>query len=233
MTEGWYTHVMIRAEMEKACEAAVAALTTGYVEEVTFTVKSGKSTRKKTGSRSFGGLLGQLRLQASDPFASKQGGPTNNPNKSTSRPPVNQAMLDLVDSIDEQASRMVLWLRNRITVVEQPGRQQFRSPESKLHEIRVMVGTSTLRDAEVAQVLQSVTQMVTRCREMLGHDSRRVMLANVVCHACGGALSVAQDASTDVECIGHPSTDPQAANGPCGVSYARHDWLTLMRKEEA
>ncbi len=227
MTEGWSTASMIRAEMENACVAAVAALVYGYTEEVTYTVKHGKSTRKKTGTRDFGGLLGQLRLQAADPFASKPGGPTNNPNKSKSRPPLNQSMLDLVDSIDEQAGRIVSWLRERVTVVEQPGRVQFRSPESKLREIGVMCGSSVLRDAEVAQVLQSLTAMVSRCREMLGHDSRRVMLADVVCHVCSGALSVAQDASTDVECVGTPETEP------CGNSYARHDWLTLMRKEDA
>jgi hypothetical protein len=227
MTEGWYTHVMIRAEMEKACVAACEALMYGYTEEVTHSVKSGKSTRRVSKTERFAGLLAQLRWRASDPFASKQGGPSNNPNKSVSRPPVNQAMLDLVDSIDEQAARMVQWLRERITVVIQPGREQFRSPEAKLSEIRVMCGSSSLTDAEVAQTLQSLTAMVSRCREMLGHDSRRVMLANTVCHECSGALSVAQDASTDVECIGTPKS------GPCGVTYARHEWLSLMRKEEA
>lgn len=227
MTEGWYTHVMIRADMENACVAACEALTRGYTEEVTFTVKHGKSTRKKTGSRSFGGLLQQLRLQAADPYATKgDGSPSCNPNKSVSRPPVNQAMLDLVDTVDEQADRIVLWLRERVTVVVQPGRTQFRSPESKLNEIRVMCGSSVLKDAEIAQVMQSLTAMVTRCREMLGHDSRRVMLADVVCHTCGGALSVAQDASTDVECVGSPDS------GPCGVTYARTEWLRIMREQE-
>lgn len=217
---------MLRAEMENACVAAVAALTTGYTEEVTFTVKHGKGTRRKTGTRSFGGLLQQLRLQAADPYATKgDGSPSCNPNKSVSRPPVNQAMLDLVDSVDEQAERILLWLRQTITVCVQPQREQFRSPESKLQEIRVMCGTSTLKDAEIATVMQSLTAMVTRCREMLGHDSRRVMLADVVCHTCGGALSVAQDASTDVECVGTPES------GPCGVTYARSEWLRIMREQ--
>lgn len=216
---------MLRAEMENACVAAIDALTLGYVEEVTFSVKEGKKTVQKTGSRSFGPLLEQLRLQAADPYASKQGGPTNNPNKSVSRPPVNQAMLDLVDHIDEQSARMVLWLRQRVTVVESPPRADNRGPESKLREIRVMCGSSFLKDAEVAQTLQSLTQMVNRCREMLGHDAHRVMLADVVCHMCGGALSVAQDASTDVECVGTPETEP------CGHSYARFEWLRLMRQE--
>lgn len=217
---------MLRAEMENACVAAVDALSVGYDEEVTFTVKHGKGTRRKTGTRHFGGLLQQLRLQSADPYATKgDGSPSCNPNKSVSRPPVNQAMLDLVDTVDEQADRILLWLRERVTVVEQPGRTQFRSAESKLREIGVMCGSSVLKDAEVATVMQSLTAMVTRCREMLGHDSRRVMLANVVCHVCSGALSVAQDASTDVECMGTPET------GPCGVTYARSDWLSLMRTE--
>lgn len=219
---------MLRAEMENACVAAVDALTIGYDEEVTFSVKQGKRTVQKTGSRHFGGLLEQLRLQSADPYATKgDGSPSCNPNKSVSRPPVNQAMIDLVDTCDEQAERIVLWLRERVTVVEQPGRAQFRSAESKLREIRVMCGSSVLKDAEIAQVMQSLTAMVTRCREMLGHDSRRVMLANVVCHTCGGALSVAQDASTDVECIGTPES------GPCGVSYARVDWLRIMREQSS
>jgi hypothetical protein len=218
---------MLRAEMENACVAACEALMYGHTEEVTVTVKSGKSTRKATKNERFPGLLAQLRWRASDPFASKQGGPTNNPNKSVSRPPVNQSMLDLVDTIDEQCDRMVMWLRERITVVVQPGRTQFRSPEAKLSEIRVMCGSSSLKDAEIAQVLQSLTAMVSRCREMLGHDCRRVMLADMVCGTCGGALSVAQDASTDVECIGTPKS------GPCGVTYARTEWLRIMREQEA
>jgi hypothetical protein len=226
MTEGWCTDSMLRAEMESACVAAVEALAYGYTEEVTYREKVGKKTVERTGSRSFGGLLGQLRLQAADPYATpKSSGPSNNPNKSVSRPPVNQAMLDLVDSIDEQADRMLQWLRTRVTVCVQPGRMQLRSPESKLNEIRVMCGSSVLQDADIATLLQSLTAMVSRCREMLGHDSRRVMLADVVCHTCGGALSVAQDASTDVECVGTPET------GPCGVTYARVEWLRIMREQ--
>jgi hypothetical protein len=222
---------MLRAEMENACVAAVDALTLGYTEEVTWREKSGRKTVERTGSRRFGPLLDQLRLQAADPYASKQGGPTNNPNKSVSRPPVNQAMLDLVDSVDEQADRMLMWLRSRVTVVEQPTRASFRSPESKLREIQVMCGSSVLKDAECAQVLQSLSAMVSRCREMLGHDSRRIMLADKVCHVCGGALSVAQDASTDVECVGYPNVSPEDSQGPCGVTYARLDWLGIMAAE--
>lgn len=225
MTEGWSTRYMIRAEMEKACVAAVDALVYGYVEEVTLTRKRGKSTVQVVEKRNFGGLLDQLRLQAADPYASKQGGPTNNPNKSVSRPPVNQAMLDLVDSVDEQSARMVAWLRNRITIVDNSSRADKRGPESKLTEIGVMCASSFLQDAEVAQTLQSLTAMVSRCREMLGHDSRRIMLADMVCHECSGALSVAQDASTDVECIGTPDKEP------CGVTYARSDWLRIMREQ--
>lgn len=213
--------------MENACVAAVDALTLGYTEEVEYTEKRGQKNVRKRGTRRFGPLLDQLRTQAADPYASKQGGPTNNPNKSVSRPPVNQAMLDLVDSIDEQSARMLAWLRQRVTVVDTPQRANMRGPESKLREIQVMCGSSVLKDAEVAQTLQSLTQMVNRCREMLGHDSRRVMLADMVCHVCGGALSVAQDASTDVECVGTPEAES------CGHSYARHEWLTLMRQEGA
>lgn len=213
--------------MENACVAAVDALTSGYTEEVEYTEKRGQKNVRKRGTRTFGPLLQQLRLQAADPYATKAGGPSNNPNKSVSRPPVNQSMLDLVDSIDEQAVRIVTWLRNRITVVDNSTRQDKRGPESKLNEIRVMCGSSMLGDAEIATVLQSLTQMVARCREMLGHDSRRVMLADVVCHECGGALSVAQDASTDVECVGKPDAEP------CGNSYARLEWVRLMRQEGA
>src|SRR5690606_24348559 len=128
--------------------------------------------------------------------------------------------------------RLVLWLRERVVVVAQPPRRDFRSPEAKLFEIKVMCGSSSLEDAELAQVMQSLTQMVARCRERLGHDSRRVMLADVSCHVCGGALSVAQDASTDVECVGVPTTDPTEAQEPCGVVYARSEWLRIMREQQ-
>lgn len=217
MTGGLYMPNTTRAQMQQACTEAITALIYEYSEQVPV---KGKKPREVT----FPGLLEQLRTKAADPYASKQGGPTNNPNKSISRPPLNQAMADLVDSVDEQADRILQWLRTSVTVAEQPGRQQKRGPESKLREIDVMCGSSMLQDAQLATILQSMTAMVSRAREMLGHESRRVMLGEMVCGECGGGLSVAEDASTDVECMGTPT------KAACGNSYARTSWLDFMRQ---
>jgi hypothetical protein len=218
------------ADVQSVCLRAINDLIHGYNDEFTY--------RKKTVVRRFPSLISQLRERALTPYATKgDGSPACNPNKSTSRPPVDQSMLDMVDTFDEEATVLLYWLRQTITVVY-PSRTAFRGVESKLDEIAVMCGSSVMTDCvmsdrQMAQAMKTVTSMVRRAREMLGHDKRRVMLANMVCHACGGALSVAPDASTDVECVGHPYSDPQEAQGPCGVVYARHEWLSLMRQDGA
>lgn len=212
---------MIRAELQDACEANIDALTRGWSETIDYNVMRNRKKEKRTKQRDYGPLLTELRTRAMEPITATSSGPSYNPNHSTSRPPYNQAMLDLVDTIHEQADRVHRWLSMRITLIEMSTAPK-RSPESCLYAIRAMVRTTLLTDAELASTLQTTTQLVSQARQMLGYDVRRVMLANMVCHECGGALGVAEDASTDVKCMGSPTAPP------CGNTYSRMQWLDLM-----
>lgn len=217
---------MIRADMETACEANIDALTVGWSETIEYTVKRGQKNVRQSKERTYGPLLGEMRSRVLDIMTSGSSGPSYNPNHSTSRPPSNHHYSDQIDTVQEQAERVLHWLRVKVTVINSAPRAQHRSPESVLYEIRVMVRSAFLNDADVATVLQTTSEWVSRARQTLGYDVRRVMLAHSVCHECKGALGVAEDASTDVECIGSP-TKPG-----CGVTYSRMQWLDLMATED-
>lgn len=179
--------------MRSTCNAElyIRELTVGYVERVPFP-----------------GLLEQLRTRAREPYATGPGGPSNNPNKSKSRPPVNQAMLDLVDEIEEGA---IQWLACAAGAM--PPARGWTTEEG--------VRTLLLHTANWPGIEPWLRAQRDRCRIMLGHDPRRVFLAHTVCE-CGGGLSVTADASSGVRCEG----TPEAA--PCGNVYEPHTWLELL-----
>lgn len=79
----------------------------------------------------------------------------------------------------------------------------------------------------VYEIKEDLRKRVRTARIILGYDSPMKMLASVLCGDCGGALIVADDASTDVRCIG----TPEAA--PCGTKYMRWDWIKLLEGEGA
>lgn len=171
-------------------------------------------------------LLEQLRVEARQPFASKAGGPTNNPNKSKSRPPINHAMLDFIDSVHEQIERFLIMHRETVVIVH-----NWTDP-TVFGKLRAVVASEYLSDNDVRAIHSWATEAVLKARIMLGDEKPRVMLKDVSCHVCGGALSVAEDASTDVECVGIPHTDPQEMQEPCGNRYPRHEWLDILRDKE-
>lgn len=161
------------------------------------------------------GLLAQLRERARDPLASRKASNGSNPNKSVSAPPVNQAMLDLVDSVDEQATRLLDWASQRVILVHE---QHMNTPESKLRALRSISRVDLMLEGEIAIIQQSADRMAEQCRVMLGHSARTVTLAGTVCHECDGALTVAEDASTPVLC------------GSCGVEYPHDDWIAIAQR---
>lgn len=55
-------------------------------------------------------------------------------------------------------------------------------------------------------------------RRLLGYETPVMILNDTSCHKCGGRLSTAQDASTDVSC-----TDPA-----CGNVYRQGDWVDIL-----
>lgn len=61
-----------------------------------------------------------------------------------------------------------------------------------------------------------------QARLMLGYDAPLMVIADTVCGVCGGALTVARDASTSVRCIGTEDEEP------CGNEYPQHTWISLL-----
>jgi len=164
-------------------------------------------------------LLAQL-AEASTQTTSRGVALAGNTNKPESHPPGNMAPLNLIDTIGEQARyqycqlcmalrgtvptthvRLTQLLHNLVSVA-----QGARDYPPALHEAAVASG-----------------QWVRKARVMLGYDKPQTLLKDVVCGNCGGALTVAVDASTDVRCIGTPATSS------CGQVYPQWQWLDLLR----
>lgn len=77
--------------------------------------------------------------------------------------------------------------------------------ESDLHTFAVGHGNCELN------------KLYHQARRYLGYEARMVELEKV-CGACGSKLIVAEDASTDVFCIGKD----------CDVVYRQQDWIALL-----
>lgn len=62
-----------------------------------------------------------------------------------------------------------------------------------------------------------LNRLYHEARILLGYEAPVMLLPSVVCHACGGPLIVASDASSAVTCAER-----------CGVEYPTHTWLDLL-----
>lgn len=189
------------------------ALIYGFNEHIEFVVEINGGYERRGAVRRFEALLTQLETNSITPLtASGQSGP-GSPNKAGSRPPLNQAYADLVDTIHEQA--IAAWL-----ILEQD------QPPIPLTALLDQLYMAVLRNSLAApqgceKVVRMASDWVKRARVLLGFETRTVVLSETVCGQCGGTLVVAADASTDVRCIG-----TQAAES-CGMVYGRLQWLSL------
>lgn len=165
------------------------------------------------------GLIRQLEQASSIPTSSPGGG--GNPNKSASKPPGNQATLDLIDTIKEQA-----WTNYVIVCQEANGNTPARTRHSVtqlLHNLlQVSMQAKEHHPRTIAKVTRSAGAWVRMAKVMLGYEKPMAMLATMVCGDCAGALTVASDASSDVACIGTPISPP------CGRVYPRWQWVDLL-----
>ncbi|MCX4912830.1 hypothetical protein [Streptomyces sp. NBC_00687] len=151
------------------------------------------------------------------------GGDGASGDKPHSNPPGNQEALDLLMAIKADAASCFAALREHLY------------PTHPQRAVDTVTALRTLPDwcamaggAEVAgNVREVLRKHVRTARIVLGYDTRQHMLADTVCGDCGGALIVADDASTDVRCIGSPDTPP------CGTRYYRWQWIDLLEGEGA
>lgn len=151
----------------------------------------------------------------------------SNPNKSGSRPPGNSAPLNMLDRISEEARahyRDVLRLKG-----DEPSVVPTLHVADVLHNLMAeCIAVQHEHPRMVRAVANTADAWVRSCRLLLGYEVRSVVLVEVVCDSCGGALSAPVDGSGDVVCIGSPYDDPQLAEPPCGRTYPRWSWPDLL-----
>lgn len=185
---------------------------------------SGWSERVRVGNgfmtQQHGSLLGQLHVAARMP-SSGNGGPSCNPNKSGSRPPVNMAPLNLIEQIAEEAA--ALFSKLSLYCGEIAPRGVKRKLIDVLCNIRIMCRRiSQTHPQLVHEAARAFSTWVRQARIMLNYESRMKLLADTSCGDCGGNLTVAEDASTDVRCVGND------VSGSCGRIYRRESWVMLI-----
>lgn len=80
--------------------------------------------------------------------------------------------------------------------------------------------------AEAKDIIRELRYVERKIRLFLGYDAEKRLLADTLCDKCGGALIVAEDASSDVKCVGTPS------ERACGHSYPRWQWISLYEAQQ-
>lgn len=202
----------------------VQCLVNGWRERVEYNVKIGKDVEARAKTMRHVALILQLQ-EMSLTQSSGSGGPSVN--RPDSRPPGNMAPLHLIDTISEQARFLYADLCADFRGVAPQDPLLHQRITQVLHNLLAVsqVAIET-HPRNVHQVARTSSQWVRKARCMLGYDKPQVLLRDMVCGNCGGALCVASDASTDVRCIGTPALPS------CGQVYARWDWLNLLRDTE-
>lgn len=170
-------------------------------------------------------LIDQLQEAVAEPV-SMAGGDGASGDKPHSKAPGNQEALDLLMSIRTDAQMYYSGLHQLLYPTHPERRVSVVSALRTLPDWCAMASESGHEEA-VCYVKEVLRKRVRSARIILGYDTRQSMLADVVCGDCGGALIVADDASTDVRCIGSPDAPP------CGNRYYRWDWIDLLEGEGA
>lgn len=193
----------------------VDALVNGFSEPVEYVVTVNGQREARRAVRRYEGLLTQLTAQSTVPLArTGANGPSGG--KPGSRPPMNMAYANAVDTIHEGA--LTAW-----AMLHEWG----PNPKWSLPVLLAQIQHTIEHDAgecpdECATVAGMARKWVHDARVLLGYESRKSTLADTVCGACGGTLVVAVDATSDVRCIGKPPAEP------CGMVYGRLEWVSLL-----
>ncbi|QES45238.1 hypothetical protein DEJ49_33405 [Streptomyces venezuelae] len=170
-------------------------------------------------------LLDQLQDEIAEPAATT-GGPksVDDPH---SNPPGNQAAFECLLGIKVHARAHFEALRR--VLYPDHGRREAVTVVSALRAIPdwCAMANDSGYDELVFEIKEDLRKRVRTARIILGYEAPQRLLETTVCGGCGGALIVAEDASTDVRCIGTPE-----APG-CGQMYRRWDWINLLEGEGA
>ncbi|MFH8405545.1 hypothetical protein ACH4FX_12330 [Streptomyces sp. NPDC018019] len=180
-------------------------------------------------TKRFPALIQQLEAAVFEP-ASAAGDSGGGADKPHSNPPGNQAVLDLLFAVKARTFGYYHQLRNALfpDYRDAPATSTANAL-AQIADWAAMACDGTLECSEelVHDIRTGLGRLVRGARITLGHDAPQRMLADTVCGECGGALVVADDASSDVRCIGTPEAPP------CGTKYFRWQWVDLLEGEGA
>ncbi|MFI0262530.1 hypothetical protein ACH4OW_26215 [Streptomyces sp. NPDC017056] len=227
LADGWREHIEYDVAVQRhsgVCRALRAAMTPACRRHHECECPS--RTEARAEDRLQPSLIRQLQEAVTERTAAGNGSGVSAQEKSHSSPPGNQEALDCLFAIETDAHMHYALLREALYPHD---RAEGISAVNALRQIAdwcalVADGTLDAGPDLVHEVKSDLHRRVRTARIILGYDSPQRMLASVVCGECGGALSVADDASTDVRCIGTPET------APCGTRYYRWQWIELLEE---
>jgi hypothetical protein len=197
---------------------SITALTVGWNERIEYVVSICGNREARAKTIRHDGLLAQLKAASTSKPVAGAKSERGAPNKPASRPPGNMAPLNLIDTIYEEAQ----YLHDEIWCTVKGVPPVVHEQAAYIHHLGILVAQAGEYPELVRNASSAARSWVTRAKVMLGHQRPTVMLADKVCGECGGALSVADDASTDVKCAGTPDSSP------CGVIYRQEEWVAML-----
>lgn len=172
-------------------------------------------------------LLDQLQDAIAEPVSLAGGDGSGSGDKPHSNPPGNQEAFECLLGIMAKAHGFYDALRD--VLYPEHGQRTAATVPGALRALPdwCAMASESGYDDLVYEIKEDLRRRVRTARIILGYDSPMRMLAQVLCGNCNGALIVADDASTDVRCIGTPDAPS------CGTKYPRWDWIKLLEGEGA
>lgn len=167
-------------------------------------------------------ILAQLQVEIYEPRAMTSS-ENKNANKAGSRAPGNTEALHLREECIEALSETRKALKACSGLDTPSLGAQVAYIEGRI--------SATAPDYQTEQFLRDIKKdlgsKVAHARIILGYDVPQKALPDMPCERCKGVLVVAEDASSDVRCVG------RAPAPSCGKVYRRHDWVPMLQKIQA
>lgn len=195
----------------------VAELKWGWDEKIEWTDSEGNRQSRVVHQES---LMAQIAKEVSEPRSFQSDG-SKNANKSTSKPPGNFEAITLAEEALDVISRVRVTLKIRLGLLRSSADDIDLMTE---HIDNVHYGDESYAEGQrvLDYCIEILKPTVKQCRRFLGYEMHKSALQDSECDVCGGTLVVAQDASSDVHCVGLTS------GGGCGKRYRREDWAAML-----
>lgn len=160
----------------------------------------------------------QLRAEVHQPRAPKGSDGSKNANKAESKEPGNIRALHIIEDIECHMATARMRMRHALK-----GREQIPDDIHLMARLMDSDSCQTVRGNEVLnETIEDLRKVVKQARIFLSYDMPKSALRDTECDKCNGVLVVAQDASSDVICVGIEGM------GGCGRKYRRAEWARML-----